>query len=94
LLTKEQHESLKATATQMRGHIIRMLAASKSGHPGGSLSSVELLAYLYFYKMNINPQNPQDPERDRFILSKGHCAPVLYAALAERGYFAKEHLLT
>jgi transketolase len=94
LLTKEQLEGLKATATQMRGHIIRMLAASKSGHPGGSLSSVELLAYLYFYKMNIDPQNPRAPKRDRFVLSKGHCAPVLYAALAERGYFAKEQLLT
>jgi transketolase len=94
LLTQKQHENLKATARQMRGHIIRMLAASKSGHPGGSLSSVELLAYLYFNKMNIDPQNPTAPDRDRFILSKGHCAPVLYSALAERGYFAKETLLT
>jgi transketolase len=94
VLTQKQQEDLKATARQMRGHIIRMLAASKSGHPGGSLSSVELLAYLYFNKMNIDPKNPTAPERDRFILSKGHCAPVLYAALAERGFFAKETLLT
>jgi transketolase len=94
LLTQEQQEKLQAIAKQLRGHIIRMLAASKSGHPGGSLSAVELLTYLYFYKMNLDPQNPTAPERDRFILSKGHCAPVLYAALAERGFFAKEKLLS
>ena len=94
MLSQAQHEKLKETARQMRGHIIRMLAAAKSGHPGGSLSSTELLAYLYFHKMRIDPQNPNDPNRDRFILSKGHCAPVLYAALAERGYFGKEHLQT
>jgi transketolase len=94
LLTQKQLEALQETARQMRGHIIRMLAASKSGHPGGSLSSVELLAYLYFSKMKIDPKNPTAPERDRFILSKGHCAPVLYAALAERGYFPKETVLT
>jgi transketolase len=64
-----------------------MLAAAKSGHPGGSLSAADLLAYLYFHKMNIDPQNPTMPDRDRFILSKGHCAPVLYAALAEKGFF-------
>jgi transketolase len=94
LLTQQQHDNLKSIAREMRGHIIRMLAAAYSGHPGGSLSSVELLAYLYFYKMNIDPQNPAAPDRDRFVLSKGHCAPVLYAALAERGFFAKENLLT
>lgn len=76
----------------MRGHIIRMLTAAKSGHPGGSLSSVELLAYLYFHKMNIDPSNPKMPDRDRFVLSKGHAAPVLYAALAERGFFDKSLL--
>lgn len=94
MLSQAQQEQLKETARQMRGHIIRMLTASKSGHPGGSLSAVELLAYLYFHKMNINPQNPTDPDRDRFVLSKGHCAPVLYSALAERGYFGKEVVLT
>ncbi|HYH03141.1 MAG TPA: transketolase, partial [Bacillota bacterium] len=57
----------------MRGHIIKMLTAAKSGHPGGSLSSTELLAYLYFHKMRIDPQNPTNPDRDRFVLSKGHC---------------------
>jgi transketolase len=94
LLTQEQHENLKDAAREMRGHIIRMLASAKSGHPGGSLSSVELLAYLYFHKMMIDPQNPAMPDRDRFVLSKGHCAPVLYAALGERGFFEKETLLT
>jgi transketolase len=71
-----------------------MLTASKSGHPGGSLSAVELLSYLYFYKMKIDPQNPTLPDRDRFVLSKGHAAPVLYSALAERGFFDKELLQT
>jgi transketolase len=94
LLTEAQHENLKSIAREIRGHIIRMLAAATSGHPGGSLSSVELLAYLYFHKMNIDPQNPRNPDRDRFVLSKGHCAPVLYAALGERGFFPKETLLT
>lgn len=94
MLTKEQHEELIERARQMRGHIIRMLAASGSGHPGGSLSSVELLAYLYFHKMNIDPEKPKMPERDRFVLSKGHAAPVLYAALAERGFFDKSQVLT
>jgi len=87
LLTQAQLEELTERARQMRGHIIRMLSASKSGHPGGSLSAVDLLAYLYFHKMKIDPKNPQMPDRDRFILSKGHAAPVLYAALAEKGYF-------
>jgi transketolase len=94
LLTNEQHGELKATAREIRGDIIKMLAASKSGHPGGSLSAVELLTYLYFHKMKVDPKNPTAPERDRFVLSKGHCAPVLYAALGERGFFAKEVLLT
>lgn len=94
MLTTEQLEELAERARQMRGHIIRMLAASKSGHPGGSLSSVELLAYLYFHKMNINPSEPKMPDRDRFILSKGHAAPVLYAALAERGFFDKKLVTT
>lgn len=92
MLTNEQLHELTERARQMRGHIIRMLAASKSGHPGGSLSSVELLAYLYFHKMNIDPSNPKMPDRDRFVLSKGHAAPVLYAALAERGFFDKSLL--
>lgn len=94
MLNPTQLAELKERARQMRGHIIKMLAAAKSGHPGGSLSAVELLAYLYFQKMRIDPQNPKLPSRDRFVLSKGHAAPVLYAALAERGYFAKEEVTT
>lgn len=94
MLSQIQIDELKERARQMRGHIIRMLAAAKSGHPGGSLSAADLLAYLYFYKMRIDPQKPKMPERDRFILSKGHAAPVLYAALAERGYFDKDLVTT
>lgn len=94
MLTSAQLAELNEHARQMRGHIIRMLTASKSGHPGGSLSAVELLSYLYFYKMKIDPQNPTLPDRDRFVLSKGHAAPVLYSALAERGFFDKELLQT
>lgn len=94
MLTEARIEELNERARNMRGHIIKMLAAAKSGHPGGSLSAVELLAYLYFYKMNIDPKNPKLPDRDRFILSKGHACPVLYSALAERGYFDKDLICT
>ncbi len=87
MLTELQLENLTEKGRQIRGHIIRMLTASKSGHPGGSLSAVEILTYLYLYKMQVDPQMPKWPERDRFILSKGHAAPVLYAALAEKGFF-------
>ena len=76
---------------------IRVLAASmvekaKSGHPGGSLSIADILAYLYFYKMKVDAKNPADPDRDRFVLSKGHTAPALYAALALKGFFPEEEL--
>ncbi len=78
---------LNLIAVKIRKHIIEMLYRAKSGHPGGSLSAVEALVALYFNHMNHNPEKPYDPDRDRFILSKGHAAPVLYAALAECGYF-------
>jgi transketolase len=71
-----------------------MLAESNSGHPGGSLSAVEILTALYFSEMNVNPDNPHLEGRDRFVLSKGHAAPVLYSVLAEKGYFEKKHLMT
>lgn len=87
-------QNLKKTANIIRQDIIKMLAESASGHPGGSLSAVEILTALYFEEMNIDPKNPRWEDRDRFVLSKGHGAPVLYAALAERGYFEKKHLLT
>lgn len=79
-------------ARQIRRHIISMLGEAGSGHSGGSLSSAEILASLYFWEMNIDAQNPKDPDRDRFVLSKGHAAPVLYAALAEKGFFPVDRL--
>lgn len=85
---------LQEIAHEIRVDIIESLHCAGSGHPGGSLSAVEILTVLYFYQMNVNPQDPQWEERDRFVLSKGHAAPVYYAALAERGYFPKELLKT
>jgi len=83
---------LNLKAVKIRKHIIEMLYKAKSGHPGGSLSAVDALVALYFFHMKINPKKPNDPNRDRFILSKGHAAPALYAVLAERGYFPVEEL--
>jgi len=80
-------QKLELKAVKLRKHIIEMLYRAKSGHPGGSLSAVDALVALYFSHMNHNPKKPCDPDRDRFILSKGHAAPALYAALAESGYF-------
>ncbi|UCB58796.1 MAG: transketolase [Thermoplasmatales archaeon] len=78
---------LELKAVQIRKHIIEMLYRAKSGHPGGSLSAVDALVALYFVHMKHNPKKPDDPDRDRFILSKGHAAPALYAVLAESRYF-------
>ncbi len=86
------HKGLNEITDVIRRDIVSMIFKSKSGHPGGSLSAVEILAALYFDKMNIDPSNPKMENRDRFVLSKGHAAPALYATLAERGYFAKEEL--
>lgn len=88
----EKYKDLRSIATSMRINIIKMLNKAQSGHPGGSLSACEILATLYFKEMNIDPKNPHWENRDRFVLSKGHGAPVLYAALAEKGYFSKEEL--
>jgi transketolase len=85
---------LAEKANEVRKSIVKMLCEAKSGHPGGSLSAADIVTTLYFSEMNIDPKNPTDPNRDRFVLSKGHAAPVLYAALAERGYFDKELLMT
>src|SRR5215467_10971017 len=79
---------------QIRTDILEMVAEAKSGHPGGSLSAVEILVSLYFHKMNYDPKRPDWPDRDRFVLSKGHAAPVLYATLAEAGYFPVSELKT
>src|ERR1022692_2822561 len=84
-MPKSIHE-LKIAAKRIRREIIEMIGAAQSGHPGGSLSAVEILVELYFDFMRIDPKNPKWPDRDRFILSKGHAAPVLYAVMAEAGY--------
>jgi len=92
---KQDLHTLKLTANTLRREIIEMIAEAKSGHPGGSLSAVEIITALYFGGvLKHDPQKPDWPERDRFILSKGHAAPVLYAALAEAGYIDKKLLLT
>ena len=87
-------EELSAEARKIRRHIIESLHCSGSGHPGGSLSCVEILVSLYFNHMKIEPSKPEWEERDRFVLSKGHAAPALYAVLAERGYFPAIELKT
>jgi transketolase len=87
-------EDLVRKAHQLRIDIIKMLALAGSGHPGGSLSAVEVLVALYFHTMRHNPEDPDSPDRDRFILSKGHCCPALYAVLSMAGYFDRTHLWT
>lgn len=86
------HKGLKDIARNIRKDIVSMIHMSKSGHPGGSLSAVEILTALYFDEMNIDPNNCKMEDRDRFVLSKGHAAPVLYATLAHKGYFDREEL--
>lgn len=90
----EEIKSLENKAREIRRSIIKMLAKAGSGHPGGSLSSTDIMGCLYFSVLRHDPKRPDWPERDRFHLSKGHCCPVWYAVLAETGYFAKEKLLT
>jgi transketolase len=85
---------LEKMAKQLRRHVITMIATAGSGHPGGSLSAADIVTALYFKVMRHDPKNPQWPDRDRFVLSKGHAAPILYAALAECGYFPVEELST
>ena len=87
-------EQLKQMAATIRCDIIEMICTAKAGHPGGSLSATDVVTALYFRIMRIDPAKPHWPDRDRFILSKGHACPVWYAALAERGYFDKSHLGT
>ena len=85
---------LMKTANEVRKDIVTAVHSAKAGHPGGSLSAADIFTYLYFEEMNIDPKNPKMENRDRFVLSKGHTAPGLYSALAERGYFPKEDLKT
>jgi transketolase len=93
-VTKQDCEKLKKTAAAVRLGAIKGIFAASSGHPGGSLSMADILTYLYFSHMKIDPKNPGWEERDRFVLSKGHCAPALYAALAIRGFFPEKELET
>jgi transketolase len=86
------YDLLKTKATAIRRHIIEMLYEAGSGHPGGSLSAADILSVLYFHEMNVDVKNPKWEDRDRFVISKGHGAPVLYASLAEKGFFPKEEL--
>jgi transketolase len=91
-MNERERTGLSETARRMRLHIVRMIGRAASGHPGGSLSAVEIVAALYFREMRLDPADPAWSERDRFVLSKGHAAPVLYAALAERGFFPASEL--
>ena len=92
-MTSQEKKQLQILACKVRMGIIESTHAAKCGHPGGSMSAAELFTYLYFKEMNVDPKNPKWENRDRFVLSKGHCAPGLYAALAHRGFFPVEDLL-
>ena len=93
-MTSQEKKQLQIIACKVRMGIIEGTHAAKCGHPGGSMSAAEMFTYLYHKEMNVDPQNPKWEDRDRFVLSKGHAAPVYYAALAERGFFPKEWLTT
>ncbi len=93
-MTAEEKKSLRINACKARMGVIESTHAAKCGHPGGSLGAVDVLTYLYFKEMNIDPARPEMPDRDRFVLSKGHNAPGLYAVLAQRGFFPVEDLKT
>lgn len=94
MVSQEKIKEIEAIAIKLRKHIIEMICAAASGHPGGSLSAADIVAVLYFYKLNHRPSEPGWPDRDRFVMSKGHAAPILYAALAEAGYFPVSYLKT
>ncbi|MBR5598312.1 MAG: transketolase, partial [Lachnospiraceae bacterium] len=85
---------LQMMANEVRKNIVKSVHSAKAGHPGGSLSAADIFTYLYFEELNVNPENPKDPDRDRFVLSKGHCAPGLYSALALKGFFPVEDMTT
>ncbi|HHV93545.1 MAG TPA: transketolase [Firmicutes bacterium] len=96
-MASADEQVVKALAKQarvLRRRVIEMLGEAGSGHPGGSLSAADIITVLYWHEMKIDPKRPDWPERDRFVLSKGHAAPILYAALAEKGYFPLEDLMT
>lgn len=85
---------LQIMANKIRKDIVASVHSARAGHPGGSLSAADVFTYLYFEEMNIDPENPDKPDRDRFVLSKGHAAPGLYAALAHRGFFPVEDMIS
>jgi transketolase len=91
-MDKAKSRELSIVATKIRKHVIEAVYNAASGHPGGSLSVADALATLYFDVLNVDPKNPKWPDRDRFVLSKGHCSPALYGALAEKGFFPKEEI--
>ena len=93
MMEKSVKKELEKIACRARMGIIEGIHAAKAGHPGGSLSCTDILTYLYFKKMKVDPKNPDMPERDRFVLSKGHAAPALYSVLAQRGFFDEKELL-
>lgn len=93
-MTEAEKKELKILACKVRTGIIEAVHAAKSGHPGGSLSAADMYTYLYFKEMNVDPADPDSPDRDRFVLSKGHTAPGLYSVLAQRGFFPAEELKT
>ena len=93
-MTEAEKKELKILACKVRTGIIEAVHAARSGHPGGSLSAADMYTYLYFKEMNIDPADPDSPDRDRFVLSKGHTAPGLYSVLAQRGFFPAEELKT
>ncbi len=93
-MNTEKIKALKLTAANVRKMALEAVHSAKAGHPGGSLSSIDILTYLYFEEMNVNPQNPESADRDRFVLSKGHASPAIYATLAEKGFIPKEDIKT
>ena len=93
-MNEERKQELIKTANEVRKGIVTAVHSAKSGHPGGSLSAADMLTYLYFEEMNIDPADPKKADRDRFVLSKGHIAPALYSVLANRGFFSKDDLTT
>ncbi len=93
-MNSEKIKELKLHAANVRKMALEAVYSAGAGHPGGSMSVADILTYLYMEEMNIDPKNPRDPNRDRFVLSKGHCSPALYGVLAERGFIPKEDIKT
>jgi transketolase len=93
-MQEELIKTLEEKSKTIRRHIVKMVGEAKSGHPGGSLSAADIITALYFHEMRVDSKTPHNPDRDRFVLCKGHAAPVLYAALAEKGFFSADDLMT